>query len=117
MHAYTFGGNQPTVFFSRTKPAPANGTFLSQQISTNHQPQPAEQSDSKLATNKYYPSKPNSVPFTTEAKRATENARQPVRVGTTWNRIKQTNSRTKREEQKGNHNLDWDEPTNHAHRR
>jgi len=47
-----------TVFFSHTKPAPANSVFsltpnqhqpassifLSQQISISHQPQPAEQS-------------------------------------------------------------------------
>ena len=72
---------------------------------------------SKLAINKYYPSKPNSVPFTTEAKRATENARQLVIVET-WNRIKQTNSSTKREggTDRQPDNLDWDESTNHAHR-
>ena len=43
--------NQSTVFFSHTKPAPAtsyqpaSSAFLSQQISTSHQPQLAEQSD------------------------------------------------------------------------
>ena len=41
---------QPTIFFSRTKPAPASShqpassTFLSQQISTSYQPQHSEQS-------------------------------------------------------------------------
>jgi len=44
---FSFGCNQPPVFFSHTKPAPAPVSqqyFLSQQISTSRQPQPAEQS-------------------------------------------------------------------------
>jgi len=49
-HNHSVRCNQPTVFFSHTKPAPAtsqpvSSIFLSQQINTSHQPRPAEQNE------------------------------------------------------------------------
>jgi len=62
-----FGCNQSTVFFSHTKPSPATASqqyFFSQQISTSHQPQPAEQSVYHQFMSCLVPNKFSTVPVT-----------------------------------------------------